>query len=203
MTRSRGPRPLRTEHGPHKRTDCTQIVPRRPALLRGFGCARARGPPCRSARINHTIKDAVAGLPTKPPATAEPLGEFDMKSNYRALEERVNADYPEAWRPDVVDAHPNPLVGEITARREATTRRDAVEVVLTVRDRDGVEWSLWLLGTVLKDELGAAEPGAQVAVRWIGMRTNAEGTPYRAYRVAADAAPTATRKAKAAAEAGA
>lgn len=116
-----------------------------------------------------------------------------MNTNYRALEERVNTDYPEAWRPDVVETHPNPLIGEVTSRREATTRRDTVEVILVVRDRSGTEWSLWLLGTVLKDELGTAQPGDKVAVRWLGIRANAEGTAYRAYRVALES-PAAPRK---------
>lgn len=119
------------------------------------------------------------------------------KDTYRALEERVNADYPESWRPDAVETHPNPLVGEITSRREATTRRDSLEVVLVVREESGTEWSLWLLGTVLKSELGAAQLGAYTAVRWLGMRVNAEGTPYRAYKVALTTPAAPKRRAKA------
>ena len=79
---------------------------------------------------------------------------------------------------------PQPLVGEIVDRREATTRRDSIETVLVVRSEDGAEWSLWLLGAVLQRELGTAQPGDRLAVRWLGMRPNAEGTPYRSYRVA-------------------
>ena len=115
-----------------------------------------------------------------------------MNDILRALEERVNVDYPEAWLPDTVDSHPNPLVGEIVDRREATTRRETVETVLVVRTEDGTAWSLWLLGAVLQRELDAAKPGDRLAVRWLGMRSNAEDTPYRAYKVALE--PAAARK---------
>ena len=110
-----------------------------------------------------------------------------MNDSLRALEERVNLEYPDAWLPETNDSHPNPLVGEVVDRREATTRRDSVETVLVVRTPDGVEWSLWLLGAVLQRELSTARPGDRLAVRWLGMRPNAEGTPYRSYRVALDA----------------
>jgi hypothetical protein len=111
-----------------------------------------------------------------------------VESTLRALEERVNVDYPDAWLPETNHSHPNPLVGEIVDRREATTRRDSVETVLVVKTEDGTVWSLWLLGAVLQRELGAAQPGDRLAVRWLGMRPNAEGTPYRSYRVALESA---------------
>lgn len=111
-----------------------------------------------------------------------------MDTSFRALTERVAVEYPESWLPETKDGHPNPLVGEVTDRREAMTRRDSVETVLVVRDADGTEWSLWLLGAVLQRELAEAGVGDRVAVRWIGMRTNAEGSPYRSYRVARDPA---------------
>ncbi len=111
-----------------------------------------------------------------------------MDTSFDALEERVNIDYPEAWLPETNDSHPNPLSGEVVARREATTRRDTVETVLVVRAADGTEWSLWLLGAVLQCELGGAAEGDRLAVRWLGMRANAEGTPYRSYRVALERA---------------
>ena len=119
-----------------------------------------------------------------------------MDTTLRALDERVNQDYPESWRPDAAENHPNPLVGEIIGRHQAATRRDVDETVLVVRDEAGVEWSLWLLGAVLQRELGSAKVGDRVAVRWLGMRSNAEGTEYRAYRVALE--PTAAPRKRAA-----
>ena len=105
-----------------------------------------------------------------------------MDTSFDALEERVNIDYPEAWLPETNDSHPSPLSGVVVACREATTRRETLERVLVVRTEGGAEWSLWLLGAVLQRELGEAGEGDRLAVRWLGMRANAEGTPYRSYR---------------------
>jgi len=116
-----------------------------------------------------------------------------MDTSFDALEERVNIDHPESWLPEMNDSHPNPLSGEVVARREVATRRDTVETVLVVRAADTKEWSVWLFGVVLQRELADAQPGAAVAVRWLGMRSNAEGTLYRGYRVALDVNPQAKR----------
>jgi hypothetical protein len=107
-----------------------------------------------------------------------------VNSTYGELEELVSVDYPDAWRPDLDEGHPNPLVGEIIDRRQATTRRDTEETVLVIRTVDGAVWSLWLLGAVLQRELGDVRPRTEVAVRWLGMRPNADGVQYRSYRVA-------------------
>lgn len=101
-----------------------------------------------------------------------------------SLEERLDADWAPAWRPEAGEK----LVGEVTALDKRTGYGGHEYAVLTVRAEDGQEWSVHAFHSVLANELREAKPkvGERIGVKYLGQREGAGGSSYHAYRVLID-----------------
>jgi len=103
----------------------------------------------------------------------------------RSFTDKLDQEFAPAWRPDQ-DGAKNPIVGTFLRMEQATTSYGACW--LMILDVDGDEIAVWLLHTVLKNELARAKPkpGEKVAIKYLGKKTSEGGTKYAAYRVAVD-----------------
>jgi hypothetical protein len=105
-----------------------------------------------------------------------------MDSNNTAERLRAQVEYPEAWMPEPGQT----LIGEALAWETVERDEQPSCEVLTLRDQDGKNWSVWTWHTVLKNELvGKVEPGNFLAIHCRGKRPRQDGGgEYAAYRVA-------------------
>jgi len=111
-----------------------------------------------------------------------------------ALNERVDAELPPAWRPDLASGeHPRQILG-VFVREQVVYGKgyDGRDVTVLIVDERGAgrRWAVWLFHQVLRDEWAAQRPpaGALVCIRYLG---KAEGHDGRAgahrYRLEIDA----------------
>lgn len=103
----------------------------------------------------------------------------------RRLKEEADRAYPQAWRPE------NPgdeLAGIVQEIRMRPTKFGPVPV-MTIVDGIGSSCSLWLVHTVLRNEMYRQQvvEGEFVYVRWEGKRQpEGDGAAYDAYTVRVD-----------------
>lgn len=113
-------------------------------------------------------------------------GEFARRA--AVLAERANTEHPTSWRPNAGKGHPQLLVGVLVRVDDAHTSYGPARIVV-LRDPEGVEWGVWLLHAVLKDEFAQLRPcaGELVAVKYVGRVEGRDGRAgYESYRVAVD-----------------
>jgi hypothetical protein len=95
---------------------------------------------------------------------------------------------PQAWRPDQGgEDNPNPLIGTFVEMTTATTAYGPTWV-MTVRLEDGSERAVWLMHTVLRNELARArpKPGETLGIKYNGKVAVEGGQGYVSYRVKVD-----------------
>lgn len=102
-----------------------------------------------------------------------------------SIEDRLDASYAAAWRPDVDDK----LVGEVVALSERDGGYGNYPI-LTLRRDDGEELAVHAMHYVLSSELAKLRPkiGDRLAIKYLGKIAPKTGAPYHAYRVVSDAA---------------
>lgn len=100
-----------------------------------------------------------------------------------SLDDRLNADYAPAWRPDPGDR----VVGEVVGITERQGEYEPYPIV-TVRRDDGKEFAIHAFHTVLAGELARLQPklGDRIAVKYTGRKEGRSGTSYHAYRAVKD-----------------
>jgi hypothetical protein len=96
----------------------------------------------------------------------------------------ADQDFPESWIPS---AEESMIVGEFVRLEQGPTVRGPAWIVV-LKTEDGRERSVWLLHTVLRNELARQrpEPGELVLVKYEGKKESSAGQPYEAYRVLVD-----------------
>lgn len=96
-----------------------------------------------------------------------------------SLEERLEAGFAEAWRPDKEDS--KVLIGEIVEISKRSTEYGVYPIV-TVRQEDGTEKAIHGLHAVLKNELirQRPQPGEKIGVRYDGFVATPDGK-YKGY----------------------
>jgi hypothetical protein len=107
-----------------------------------------------------------------------------------SLEEKVKrlaeleSGFPESWIPS---PDGDTLVGEFVRIEQGATVRGPAWVAV-FRTEDKVERSVWLLHTVLRNELvrQRPRPGELVVIRYEGTKLTRAGQLYHAYRVLVD-----------------
>jgi hypothetical protein len=120
------------------------------------------------------------------------LGSETLARRAVALAERAAGPRPESWRPDKPElAHPNPLAGVLLRVVDGPDRGYGPTKIAELRDVDGRDWAVWLLGQILRQEFlergSAPAPGELVAVRYEGrIQPEGNGAPYNGYRVVVD-----------------
>ena len=95
----------------------------------------------------------------------------------------IDQEFPAAWRPDQKDSgDPNPIIGEFVEMQTANTDYGAT-YVMVLRLEDGSEKAVWLLHTVLKNELARVKPkpGETVGIKYLGKQKTAEGSKFDSY----------------------
>jgi hypothetical protein len=100
------------------------------------------------------------------------------------LDDRLDADYAPAWRPDPGDK----IEGEVVAIAERAGEYDPYPIV-TVRRSDGEEFAIHAFHTVLAGEFAKLQLklGDKIAVKYLGKKQNRAGNgSYHAYRVVKD-----------------
>lgn len=100
------------------------------------------------------------------------------------LKAEADRPTPDAWMPE---APGETLVGTVMKIDIAQTRFGPAPVV-QLRDEAGVDHSVWLLHTVLRNEFHRKRivPGELVLVRFDGIKTPEGRDPYSAYTVKVD-----------------
>jgi len=108
----------------------------------------------------------------------------------RRLVEQADAQLPAAWMPaNAESGHPTTLVGVFVNLSGPHQTAYGPARVVVLRDEHGVEWAVWLLHTVLRNEFARARPhvGELVAVKYEGRRQpDGGGHGYASYRVVVD-----------------
>jgi hypothetical protein len=102
------------------------------------------------------------------------------------IEDKLDAEFAAAWRPDAGDK----LAGEVVAIGERQGQYDPYPIV-TLRRDDGEEFAIHAFHTVLGAQLAALRPklGDRIAVKYIGKTQNKAGTgEYHGYRAVKDGA---------------
>ncbi|MGD0165797.1 MAG: hypothetical protein ABSC51_00705 [Gaiellaceae bacterium] len=102
---------------------------------------------------------------------------------------------PESWRPDKPEfRHPNPIVGVLLRVVDGPDRGYGPIRIAELRDVDGRDWSVWLLGRVLQEEFErqSPAPGELVAIYFNGLHQGADAS-YRSYRLVVDRQERAER----------
>jgi hypothetical protein len=91
---------------------------------------------------------------------------------------------PESWIPT---AEGDSIVGEFVRLDEGPTVRGQAHIMV-IKTEDGLERSVWLLHTVLRNELARQrpQPGELVLIKYVGKKENTAGQHYGAYRVVVD-----------------
>lgn len=100
------------------------------------------------------------------------------------LEQRLEAGFAPAWRPDKEDAAV--LIGEVVEISKRETEYGVYPIV-TVRQEDGTEKAIHALHSVLKNELirQRPQPGEKIGVRYNGFVATPDGKfkGYESYTV--------------------
>lgn len=98
-----------------------------------------------------------------------------------SLEERLEAGYAEAWRPDQED--PDTLVGVVADI--STNESDYGEYpIITIRQDDGTEKAVHAVHTVLRNELIKQRPqiGERIGIKFLGDIKTKPGSRYSSYK---------------------
>jgi hypothetical protein len=85
----------------------------------------------------------------------------ELERRAAALRERIEAELPPAWRPDLrAEGHPEQLLGEFVGERVVHGKgySGGPCTVVVIRERDGREHAVWLWHQVLRDEWEAQRP---------------------------------------------
>jgi hypothetical protein len=100
------------------------------------------------------------------------------------LARRAEQELPEAWMPSAAG---DTIVGEVVRLEQGMTVRGPAWIVV-LKTEDGRERSVWLLHTVLRNELARQrpEPGELVLIKYEGKKEGGAGQPYEGYRVLID-----------------
>jgi hypothetical protein len=100
------------------------------------------------------------------------------------LARRAEQELPEAWMPSAAG---DAIVGEVVRLEQGMTVRGPAWIVV-LKTEDGRERSVWLLHTVLRNELARQrpEPGELVLIKYEGKKESTAGQAYEAYRVLVD-----------------
>ena len=103
------------------------------------------------------------------------------------IEDRLDAAYAPAWRPDVDDK----LSGEVVALSERDGGYGNYPIVTLRRDDNGEELAVHAMHQVLSSQLAELRPkvGDRIAIRYLGKIANKASTgSYHGYRCVSDAA---------------
>ncbi len=128
------------------------------------------------------------GAKPRPVSVLMLIGDDDVGKTVKPrLREKLNREsepYPEAWMP----GPGGELLGTFEGYRQGKTSRGEVHPIALVRDDTGELHAIWMFFTVLRAEFEQANPhvGETILVRREEDRTNADGQPYRRYRVTVD-----------------
>lgn len=103
------------------------------------------------------------------------------------LEQQLEGDYPQSWIPE---NEGDAIYGTVV--RWATGWTQYGEAPVLVLETDHGLRSVWVLSTVLKNQLGRLKPqaGERIGIKYGAERTSAGGNRYRDYRVAVDRGAT-------------
>lgn len=102
------------------------------------------------------------------------------------LRDRVRADFPEAWIPE---GEGDELIGYFQRIDYGNTSYGRCPIAVFADPTTGTERAVWLLHTVLRNELIRVRPaaGELVAIRYLGRREpTGGGQAYESYRVVVD-----------------
>jgi hypothetical protein len=107
--------------------------------------------------------------------------EDGMEERIAHLHERAEQEYPESWIPEQAGEE---IAGELVRYTRGTTAYGEQTIVI-LRTPEGVERSVWLLHTALREKCAALRPapGELLLIRFEGKRRSAAGTLYSSYRV--------------------
>lgn len=104
-----------------------------------------------------------------------------------SIEDRLDASFAPAWRPDVDDR----LIGEVVALSERDGGYGSYPI-LTIRRDGGEELAVHAMHDVLSRELAKLRPavGDRLAIKYCGKVSpkSGAGAPYHSYKVVSDAA---------------
>lgn len=109
----------------------------------------------------------------------------ELEDRTRALRERLETDYPEAWRPETGQS----VVGTFARLERGRTTFGPAWIVVLADAGTGAEVSVWLLHKALLAQFKRLSPvtGELVAVKYKGKRRPESGGPeYDDYRVEVD-----------------
>jgi len=103
------------------------------------------------------------------------LDDFDELAN------RIEKDFPPSWIP----SDEEPVRVGAFQRLDKGTNKFGTAWIAVLKGKDGKEFSLWLLHTVLINEFKrqAPKPGELVAVKYLGKKTGDAGQGYVGFRV--------------------
>jgi hypothetical protein len=108
------------------------------------------------------------------------------------MREKLEAGYPVPWIPNE-NGDTEEIIGTFVRLERAPTRSYGMQWVMILAELETrAERSVWLLHTVLRNELSKLKPvtGETVGVRWLGKKTPAGGgQDYDDYRVVVDREP--------------
>lgn len=109
---------------------------------------------------------------------------MSLSESVERLLDLSDRECPESWIPTEEDAL---LIGEFVRLEQGQTVRGPAWIMI-LRTEDGCERSVWLLHTVLRNELARQRPrrGEVVLIRYDGRKANSAGQPYEAYQVLVD-----------------
>ena len=108
-----------------------------------------------------------------------------MSDRVDRLRERLEAGNPESWQPSMAG---DEIIGTFVRVSVGHTAFGPSPIVV-LTDEDGVEKSVWLLHTVLRNQMNRLRPalGELVGIRYLGKREPVGGgSEYDDYRVVVD-----------------
>lgn len=110
-----------------------------------------------------------------------------MHDRLARLREQAATDLPPAWRPSKPG---ETLAGELVRWERGSTDYGPQDIAI-VRDEEGTTHALWLLHSVLREEVAKQSPtvGDLIAVCYLGRKTSAAGQPYAHFRVVCEPEP--------------
>jgi hypothetical protein len=106
----------------------------------------------------------------------------------RQFEDTIDAKFPTAWRPDQDEA--DTIIGTFVEMQSTITDYGQT-FIMVLELADGSHKAVWLLHTVLKNELARAhpKPGERVGIKYLGEQKTQPGSKYKSfigYRVKVD-----------------
>lgn len=98
-----------------------------------------------------------------------------------SLLDQLNADYPEAWRPDPGES----ILGEVVEISSRETEYGRYRIIVLKRDGDGARLAIHAFHQVLEQELARIQPqiGHRIGIKYLG---KPEGKNYASYRAATE-----------------